>query len=177
MTKLERLKEKLAEAEMNLKKQMYAGKLIGLQKYQAKIDAIKAEIKEVELYSPQRLGNIASREDLLDNNIYEKLLEIILAADYLYDTAFDCKSALSKIGIEGFQIYDMVKQIDKISSDIASSIIIDDVGELEDFVVNDAEFVNITHNNAIEHIRNHIYLHPIKESKIEPLMRRRKKNK
>lgn len=176
MTKLDRLKEKLAEAEMDLKKQMYAGNLIGLQKYQAKIDIIKERIKEAELYSPQRLGNIASREDLLDNNIYEKLLEIILAADYLYDTAFDCKQALSKIGIEGFQIYDMVKSIEKISSDIASSVIIDDVGELEDFVVNDDEFVDITHTNAIEHIRKHLYLHPVKE-KIEPLLRRRKKNK
>jgi hypothetical protein len=175
MTRLERLQEKLAKAEQELHLQVYKGNLLNLQKYQQRVDDIKKEIHEAQLYSPQRLGNIVPKEDLLNNNIYEKLLEIIIGADYLYDTAFDCKCALSKVGVEGFQIYDMVSKINKLASDIAASIIIDDVGDLEKFVVEDDEFVEATHVNAVNYIRNNIYLHPPKEEpKIPPLLRHRK---
>lgn len=152
MTRLERLELELEEAEQAYRNEVRKGKLIGLERFTSKIREIKEKIKECKYYSPQRLGNIVPKKDLISNNIYQKLLEIILAADYLYDTAFDCKVALKKLGIDSYQIFDMVKNIEDISSRIANTIIVDDVQELEDFVVNDDSFIEKCHNAAIEYI-------------------------
>lgn len=122
MTRLDRLKQQLAEAERKQANLARNGKLIESFGYNTRIANLKDEIAEAEKYEYQPLTNVKEENPQMRNEVNYKLLKLFLFADLMQDCSISVKDTLSKLGVADIRLAQMVEQILKISADMVRII-------------------------------------------------------
>jgi uncharacterized protein YkuJ len=122
MTRLERLKQKLAEAQRKQANLARNGKLIESFAYNTRIANLKDEIAEAEQYEFQPLTNIIADNPHLRNEVNLKLLKLLLFADLMQDASISVKDTLSKMGVADIHLAQLVEQVRRIVADMVKIV-------------------------------------------------------
>lgn len=79
--------------------------------------------EEYDKYQRSTLGQLIPREELVRNDVYKKLVEISLAADYQLQTIEDFRDTLNKLGVESSDIFNEVRECATLCQKTASRLL------------------------------------------------------
>ena len=158
MTRIERLEKELARLKEYKKMSVQRNDLFGLVKISAKIEALENEIKEAKMREPVKLADVLSKDDMVRDDIYRKLLKCSLAADFINDCSEEVKSAIKKHGLSDFSFREDIDKICELSQKIASLVIIPNQTCLTDMMVDNDEFIEACHAAANKHLNDTLKL-------------------
>ncbi len=159
MTRLERLQEQHAKL-MDYKNQaIQRNDLSWLLKNQEKIAEIERDIAEAKKYEPMKLIDVLKGEsEATKNEVYKSLLRISLLADVVNESCEECKSVLKKLGLNDFSFRHDVQAMTKLSQKIASVVLVPNNITLEDFIVDNAKFVDLCMKHADAYLKKKLKL-------------------
>lgn len=159
MTRLER-----KEAELN---KLYEYRRIALERNdimwlsmnQAKLDALSKEAEEMKQYQTATVFKVLSdKDEMVKNGVYKALLRISLMADACNEACETAFSLLKQYGITDFSFRGKVKELCKLSQDIASVTIRTQNKTMEDFIVDNDTFVDMCMKHADAHLKRKLKL-------------------
>lgn len=145
MTRKERLQQELEKLEDKRRALIRAGKLIQASQLDAQIKDKQQAIAECEYYEYVPLNEVVSRDELMRNKVYAKLLEIALAADYLSDCAIECKNILSKLGVGNLKLMKDVEIIQKHANILSGMPCDEQYGVLYEFMMDNDGLIEDLH--------------------------------
>lgn len=159
MTRLERKRDERDGLVIQRGEMMRRYDIIGAQRVQERIDAIDAEIREMEMYEPRSLADLLSdRGECVRNEIYKSLLRISLMADAMNEAAETAREILQGYGIEDFAFRRKVKDCCRLSQEIASIPLMADSRLMQDFIVDNDTFVKMCMKHADAHLKRKLKL-------------------
>lgn len=142
MTRLERKEAELAKLNEYKFAAMRKNDLVWLTKNQKKIEELEEEIAEMKKASSMTLLDALKGKPLaLKNEIYKRLLRISLLADVVNAACFSVKEKMSELGFDDFSLRDEVAKMEKLSSKIATFVLLPKAQALEDFIVDNDDVV------------------------------------
>lgn len=148
MTRKERLLNELEELKSKRRQFIKRGDLVKAMGFDEAIKTKETEIKDCELYEYQPLSNLVNRDQLAKNKVYGRLLEIAIAADYLADTAVECKYILQQLGVGDIKMVEDVEIIRKYANKLSAMPCNPEYGELYDLMMDDDELVEKLHKTT-----------------------------
>lgn len=159
MTRLERKQEELKKLYEYKRAAIAHNDLYWLSRNKEKIDRLEKEIEEMRQYEPRTLREVlADRDECVKNNIYKSLLRISLLADATNEAAELCRETLKKAGLYDFTFREKVKEMCKLSLEIASIPLGARGGLMEDMLVNNDKFVDMCIKHADAHLKRTLKL-------------------
>lgn len=158
MTRLERLEKDLAKLNECKKAALAKKDFFWLTKNGKKIKRLEEEIAAAKMREPIKLSEALSKDDMVRDDIYRKLLKCSLAADFINDCSEEVKSALKKHGFTDFHFREDIDRICELSQKIASLVIIPKQTCLTDMIVNNDEFIETCHAAANKHLSETLML-------------------
>lgn len=130
-----------------------------MRKCQDRITALKAEIEEMEKRELTLLSKaLADKDEAVKDGLYKALLRISLLADVVNEAAETCRELLNKYGLADFEFRKHVVDMCALSQKIASIPLLSKSRILEDFLVDDDEFVKGCMELADKHLNERLNL-------------------
>lgn len=159
MTRLER---KEAELEKLYEYRAAASRrndLLWLSVNQKKIDELEKEIIEMRRHEHKTVFAVLSdKDECVKNGVYKALLTISLMADATNEACENARELLAKHGITSFSFQEKVKEMCRLSQEIASVTLSKPNAIMEDFIVNDDTFVDMCMKHANAHLKRKLGL-------------------
>lgn len=130
-----------------------------LHRNQAKIDALEKEIREIkENEHTSVFAVLKGRSEQEKDEVYKALLRISLMSDACNEACEVAKDLLAKYGVTDFSFRAKVDDLCKRSSEIAAIVLVPNSKVLEDFMVDNAKFVDICMKHADAHLKRKLKL-------------------
>lgn len=159
MTRLERKGAELEKLYEYRAAAMRQNNMYWLQINQPKIDALEKEIIECRRYEHQTVFSVLSdKDECVKNGVYKALLTISLMADACNEACENAYELLKKYGVTSFSFQEKVKELKKLSQEIASVTTATGNEMMEDFIVNDDTFVDMCMKHANAHLKRKLKL-------------------
>lgn len=159
MTRLERKEaelEKLYEYRAAARRQ---NNLMWLRVNEPKIDALEKEVTECRRHEHQTVFSLLSdKDECVKNGIYKALLTISLMADATNEACENARELLAKHGVTAFSFQEKVKELCRLSREIAGVTLARPNSVMEDFIVNDDTFVDMCMKHANAHLKRKLKL-------------------
>ncbi len=159
MTRLER---KLAELDKLYEYRaaaMRKNDFLWMQRNQEKINALEKEIIEIRRNEHQTVFSVLSdKDECVKNGVYKALLTISLMADATNEACENASELMAKYGITSFGFKNKVKELKRLSQEIASVTLANPSKLMEDFIVNDDTFVDMCMKHANAHLKRKLKL-------------------
>lgn len=156
--RVERLRAKLAKLEEDRRVALRRCDVILVSRIAEQIESVKKELEEARMYEPRKLNECISRDEMLRDDIYRKLLKVSLAADFCNNCIEEVKSALRKHGLNDFSFRRDVDDLCKLSQKIASLVIIPGQSVLTDMLTDNDEFIDTCDEAADRHLAQKLKL-------------------
>lgn len=153
MTKLERLEKELKELQEKQKQFLIKKDLIKASKLNSKIEDVKRKISECNAYEVGRLSDMLDKSEIERLKIYEKMVKISLAADFLLDCCIDYSDTLKQAGLNDITMRNMVMPIWEQSQKLVSMPSQEQYGELLNFMMEDDELIDDMHLLANRYLK------------------------
>lgn len=160
MTRLERKTAELDKLYEYRAAAMRKNDFLWMQRNQEKIDALEKEIIEMRRNEHQTVFSVLSdKDECVKNGVYKALLTISLMADATNEACEVAKSKLLEHGVTSFSFQEKVKELCRLSQEIASVTLANPDNELmKDFIVNDETFVDMCMKHANAHLKRKLGL-------------------
>lgn len=115
-----------------------------------RIRLLEAQIAEEQKYQPQPIALLLTKEQIAENKIVQKIIEMHLAADFLADSAMVLRETFEKLGLNGCSLFKYIADIKRDSEHFASLLC--SYQSLRDFICDDSEYIDAAHNLARAYI-------------------------
>ena len=115
-----------------------------------RIRLLEAQIAEEQKYQPQPLSDILTKEQIAENGIVQKIIEMHLAADFLADCAMILRQTFENLGLDGCSLFPHIAEIKRNSEKFASLLC--NYQSLTDFICNNDEYIDAAHNLALTYM-------------------------
>lgn len=159
MTRLERKQAELDKLYEYRAAAMRKNDFMWMQRNQAKIDALEKEIIEMRRNEHQTVFSVLSdKDECVKNGVYKALLTISLMADATNEACENASELMAKYGITSFGFKNKVKELKRLSQEIASVTLANPSKLMEDFIVNDDTFVDMCMKHANAHLKRKLKL-------------------
>lgn len=154
MTRLERKVEEMKELLRQKEKAIQGNNLVWLHKNGGKIKDLEKEIADMRKQQTTTVFSvIADKDENVKNGIYKSLLRISLLADACNEACEQAYSLLKEHGITDFSFRNKVKELRRISADIAGVTIRTRNATMEDLIVDNETFVDMCIKHADAHLK------------------------
>lgn len=110
---------------------------------QFRIKMLEAQLQNELEHQPMPLSKILSKEQVDENKIVQKIIEMHLAADFLADSAMILRETLDKLGLDGCSLFPYVAEIKSKSEHFASLLC--NYKPLSEFICDDDEYIEAAH--------------------------------
>lgn len=159
MTRLERKTAELEKLYEYRAAAMRHNDFMWLQKNQEKIDALEREVIECRRHEHQTVFDVlADKEECVKDGVYKALLTISLMADACNEACVVARDLLAEHGVTQFGFQNKVKELCRLSQEIASVTLAKPNAVMEDFIVNDDTFVDMCMKHANAHLKRKLKL-------------------
>lgn len=158
MKRIDRLKENLAKVGSQQMALYRSGQLMKGQRLDAKVKELESLIKEAEAYEPRKLSELIDKETLKEHRLAEQMVKLHLVADFLCDCGFDLRESLNKLGLADCSLFPLVDEITKKASAFASLVCHPEFAGLQDFIINNEEYIEASHKLTEEYINKHLVI-------------------
>lgn len=159
MTRLERKTAELDKLYEYRAAAMRKNDFLWMQRNQEKIDALEKEIIEMRRREHQTVFSVLSdKDECVKNGVYKALLTISLMADATNEACENASELMAKYGITSFGFKNKVKELKRLSQEIASVTLANPSKLMEDFIVNDDTFVDMCMKHANAHLKRKLKL-------------------
>lgn len=159
MTRLERKQSELDRLYEYRAAAMRKNDFLWMQRNQEKIDALEKEIIEMRRREHQTVFSVLSdKGECVKNGVYKALLTISLMADATNEACENASELMAKYGITSFGFKNKVKELKRLSQEIASVTLANPSKLMEDFIVNDDTFVDMCMKHANAHLKRKLKL-------------------
>lgn len=154
MTRLERKEAELNKLYEYRALAMRKNDLLWMHRNQSKIDELEKEIIEMRKNQSATVFSVLKdKDEMVKNEVYKSLLRISLMADACNEACEIAKERLSDVGITAFSFQDKVKELCRLSQEIASVAIRSKNELMIDFLTEDDEFLEKCMANADEYLK------------------------
>lgn len=158
MTRLERKIAELNKCQEYFEAARSQNNLYWMRKNHDRMEALRKEISEMydeamKTKTSTVFQVLADKDEMVKNDVYKSLLRISLLADACNEACEIAKEKLAEHGITAFSFQDKVKELARISQEIASVTLYAKRQTLEDFIVDNGTFVDMCIKHADAHIR------------------------
>ncbi|MDE7345321.1 MAG: DUF4349 domain-containing protein [Muribaculaceae bacterium] len=154
MTRLERKEQELERLRGYMQAARSMNDLYWISKNRHKIESLEKEIEEMKQSQTATVFQVLSNKDeMVKDKVYKSLLRISLMADACNEACEVALSLLKEHGIVDFSFREKVKELCKLSQDIASVTIRKKNKTMEDFIVDNEIFVDMCMRHADAHIK------------------------
>ena len=160
MTRLERKTAELDKLYEYRAAAMRHNDFMWMRRNQDKIDALEKEIIDIRRNEHQTVFSVLSdKDECVKNGVYKALLTISLMADATNEACENAKGLLAKYGITSFSFQSKVKELCRLSQEIASVTLANPNNRLmQDFIINDDTFVDMCMRHANAHLKRKLGL-------------------
>lgn len=159
MTRLERKETELERLYEYRAAAMRSNDILWLSANQKKIDALEKEIIECRRHEHQTVFDVLSdKDECVKNGVYKALLTISLMADACNEACETARELLAKHGVTEFSFQSKVKELCRLSREIASVTVHTGSKVMEDFIVDDGTFVDMCMKHANAHLKRKLRL-------------------
>lgn len=154
MTRLERKEAELNKLYEFRKVALERNDIMWLHRNQHKISEIENEVEGMKRHQSATVFSVLSdKDEMVKNGVYKALLRISLMADACNEACEEAFSLLKQYGITDFSFRSKVKELCKLSQDIASVTIRTQNKMMEDFIVDNDTFVDMCMKHADAHLK------------------------
>lgn len=130
-----------------------------LMQNEPKICALEKEVIECRRNQHQTVrAFLEDKDECVKNGVYKALLTISLMADACNEACENARELLSKHGVTEFSFQEKVKELCRLSREIAGVTISRPNRVMEDFIVDDGTFVDMCMKHANAHIKRKLKL-------------------
>lgn len=130
-----------------------------LQLNQAKIDELEKDVIEIRKNESATVFSVLSdKEECVKNGVYKALLRISLMADACNEACEIAKDKLAEVGVTAFSFQEKVKELCRLSAEIACITLKSKNALLEDFIVDNGTFVDMCMKHADAHLKRKLKL-------------------
>lgn len=153
MTKLERYENKLKELQEKQKQFLLKRDFIKASAMNSKIEEMKQKISECNAYEVGRLSDMLDKSEIERLKIFEKMVKISLAADFLLDCCVDYSDTLKKAGLNDITMRNMVMPIWEQSQKLVNMPSQEQYGELLNFMLENDVLIDDMHLLANRYLK------------------------
>lgn len=158
MNKIDRLNQKLDQLMGQLNEAARNNDYSRLASINKQIRVVKETIKQEDYFRPQPLAEILTPQQMKENEIVKKIIEVHLVSDLLCDVAMVLQETLDKLGLATCDLYAPINDIKKASEKFASKITTEDYEGLAEFMLENDDYIDAAHKLTREYIDKHIYI-------------------
>lgn len=159
MTRFERKQQELEKLYEYKRAATVRNDLWSLERTMAKIAALEKELIDMRKAEHATVFSVLHDQDeCVKNGIYKALLRISLMADATNEACVTAKELLAQQGITSFNFEHKIKELCRLSQDIASVTLSSNNKVLEDFIVNNDKFVEMCMKHADAYLKNKMKL-------------------
>lgn len=159
MTRLERKEAELKKLIEYRRIALERNDIMWLHRNHHKISEIENEVEEMKRHQSATVFSVLSdKDEMVKNGVYKALLRISLMADACNEACESAFSLLKQYGITDFSFRSKVKELCKLSQDIASVTIRTQNKTMEDFIVDNDTFVDMCMKHADAHLKRKLKL-------------------
>ena len=159
MTRFERKQAELEKLYEYKRAATVRNDLWALEKTMAKIDALEKEIIEMHKEEHATVFSVLRDKDkCVKHGIYKALIRISLMADATNEACEEARELLAQHGVVSFSFANKIKELCRLSQEIASVTLNSNNKVLEDFIVNNDKFVEMCMKHADAYLKKKMKL-------------------
>lgn len=145
MTKIERYESQLKELQDKQRQFLLKRDLTSASKLNSKIEDVKQKIADCNAYEVGKLSDMLDKKEMERLKVFEKMIKISLAADFLLDCAIDYSDTLKKVGLNDITMSKLVKPIWEQAQKLVNMPSQEQYGELLNFMLEDDVLIDDMH--------------------------------